>query len=306
MSDMVSAGAPPLLAIEGHVTVYFTDGELLEGEYKAQDMFNIFLIVSNEPVMIPRAQIRYIKGKSPEKIVPDTRPSKERQITTESTPTPKAAEPALDEDDGTIILVSNENHISDNEDEGTIVLPPTPIVDIPPIEDDEDEEDGTLVLDFNDLQEELTADVVDDEGTFVLPPFDIPDDPDRTDIMPALPDEAEDDSDTTIVMPLNKEQLDVAAHLTCTSGPHNGELFSLKAGITTVGRSSDNVIVLSKDKEISRHHAILVHESGKFVVQDQNSLNGTFVNDQQITTPHYLKDGDSILVGLSTLKYDEH
>ena len=314
MSDMASSGAPPLLAIEGHVTVHFTDGQLLEGEYKAQDMFNVFLVVSNEPVMIPRAQIRYIKGKSPEKIVPDTRPAKERQITSESTP--KAAAPVLDEvkdeDDGTIILVSDENHISDSQDDGTIVLPPTPIVDDTPAieeeEEEEEEEDGTLVLDFNEVHQEVTADVVDDEGTFVLPPFDNPDDPDRTDVMPHLPEEAiehEDDSDTTIVMPLNKSQPDVSAHLTCTTGPHTGEEFSLKAGITTIGRSSDNVIVLSKDKEISRHHAILVHESGKFVVQDQNSLNGTFVNDQQITSPHYLKNGDSVLVGLSTLNYAE-
>jgi pSer/pThr/pTyr-binding forkhead associated (FHA) protein len=41
------------------------------------------------------------------------------------------------------------------------------------------------------------------------------------------------------------------------------------------------------------------------VVQDQNSLNGTFVNDEQISGPRYLQNGDEVLVGLSLLKYQQ-
>ena len=44
---------------------------------------------------------------------------------------------------------------------------------------------------------------------------------------------------------------------------------------------------------------------GKFVVQDQNSLNGTFLNDQLIKGPHLLTNGDIILIGISTLKFQE-
>jgi pSer/pThr/pTyr-binding forkhead associated (FHA) protein len=98
---------------------------------------------------------------------------------------------------------------------------------------------------------------------------------------------------------------ELSATLICTSGPHTGDVVRLKSGITTIGRSSDNIITLSKDKEISRHHALIIQESGRFVVQDQNSLNGTFVNDEQVTSPRYLEDGDVILVGVSTFRYEE-
>lgn len=310
MSDKVSSGPPPLLAIEGRVTAHFIDGHTLEGEYKAQDTFNIFLIVSDEPVMIPRSQLRFIKGKDPEQIMVDSaRPLKSREITAESlikSEEPLQGEPA----DGTMIspAASDAKAPQADQEDGTVVLAPSAASE-PTNEEVEaaisEEEDGTLVLDIDDLPLEPSSEIVDDDGTFVLPPFGELDDSDQTDVMPSLPETPTEDSDTTIVMPLNKDQSEVTARLSCTSGPHAGDEFTLNTGITTVGRSSDNVIVLSKDKEISRHHAILVQESGRFVVQDQNSLNGTFVNDQQITSPHYLNEGDDILVGLSTLTYHE-
>lgn len=310
ISNRVSSAETPLLAIKGHVTVNFVDGQIIEGEFKAQDVFNIFLIVSDEPLMIPRAQIRFIKGSHVDQIEVDTPPTRDRQITSESVPTSTKATPGLTEpeEDGTIVLSPSQSQLEENLEDGTIVLPSPSVIQEPvstvaqAYEDaDDGDEDGTLVLSIEDLPQEES----DEDGTFLLPPFEADaDDPDRTDVMPSLPEEA-DDSDTTIVMPLTKKSLEVTAKLSCISGPHTGDEFTLKTGITTVGRSSDNGIVLSKDKEISRHHAIFIQESGRFVVQDQNSLNGTFVNDEQITSPHYLKTGDVVLVGVSSLKYYE-
>lgn len=74
ISNMVSSAAPPLLAIKGQVTVNFVDGQILDGEFKAQDAFNIFLVVSGEPIMIPRTQIRFIKGSHVDQIEVDTSP----------------------------------------------------------------------------------------------------------------------------------------------------------------------------------------------------------------------------------------
>ncbi|MCB0166718.1 MAG: FHA domain-containing protein [Anaerolineae bacterium] len=317
ISNMVSSAAPPLLAIKGQVTVNFVDGQVIEGEFKAQDAFNIFLIVSNEPIMIPRVQIRFIKGAHVEQLEVDEPPSRDRQITSESVSTPAkpAPVPAEIEEDGTIVLAPSqsqpEEDLEDGEEgleDGTIVLPSPSFEQAPALVDDQEyidedsgDEDGTIVLALDALPQEDS----DEDGTFLLPPFETDtDDPDQTDIMAPLP-EPEDDSDTTIVMPATKRALETTAKLACISGPHTGDEFTLKTGITTVGRSSDNGIVLSKDKEISRHHAIFIQESGRFVVQDQNSLNGTFVNDEQITSPHYLKTGDVVLVGVSSLKYYE-
>lgn len=314
ISNMVSSADPPLLAIKGQVTVNFVDGQVIEGEFKAQDAFNIFLIVSGEPLMIPRMQIRFIKGAHVDQIAVDAPPSRDRQITSESVAVPPNPTPvsAGIEEDGTVVLAPSQSQPEESLEDGTIVLPSPSFEQAQVLvndQDDEDEdeddvdEDGTLVLSLDDLSQED----IDEDGTFLLPPFDAKaDDPDQTDVMTPLPQpEPEDDSDATIVMPLTKKALDVTAKLACVSGPHTGDEFILKTGITTVGRSSDNGIVLSKDKEISRHHAIFIQESGRFVVQDQNSLNGTFVNDEQITSPHYLKNGDVVLVGVSSLKYDE-
>jgi pSer/pThr/pTyr-binding forkhead associated (FHA) protein len=59
------------------------------------------------------------------------------------------------------------------------------------------------------------------------------------------------------------------------------------------------------DKEISRRHALIKLEAGKFVIQDQNSLNGTYVNSERVDAPRILQDGDVIFVGVSDLKYEE-
>ena len=51
-----------LLALKGPVTVHFVDGRTLQGQFTTQDAWNIFLMVDDEPMMIPRSQILYIKG----------------------------------------------------------------------------------------------------------------------------------------------------------------------------------------------------------------------------------------------------
>jgi pSer/pThr/pTyr-binding forkhead associated (FHA) protein len=76
-------------------------------------------------------------------------------------------------------------------------------------------------------------------------------------------------------------------------------------GMITIGRASDNIISLFNDKEISRKHSKITYEAGNFIVEDQNSLNGTFVNNQRIEGPRYLEDGDVIFIGVSTLEYHQ-
>jgi pSer/pThr/pTyr-binding forkhead associated (FHA) protein len=57
--------------------------------------------------------------------------------------------------------------------------------------------------------------------------------------------------------------------------------------------------LLSKDKLTSRRHATVRYENGTYVLYDERSANGTFVNGQQLEemTPHPLQDGDHIGIG---------
>jgi len=47
---------------------------------------------------------------------------------------------------------------------------------------------------------------------------------------------------------------------------------------------------------VSRNHAVLIEENGTYVVEDQGSLNGTFVNRKRIDRAP-LEEGDELQVG---------
>ncbi len=67
----------------------------------------------------------------------------------------------------------------------------------------------------------------------------------------------------------------------------------------TIGRAPNSDILLSKDKLTSRRHATVRYENGNYVLRDERSANGTFVNGQQIEelVPRVLQEGDHIGIG---------
>lgn len=93
--------------------------------------------------------------------------------------------------------------------------------------------------------------------------------------------------------------------LVAISGPYSGQAFSL-IGVpeVTIGRQSDRIISLSMDNTVSRQHARVVKEGGRFVVYDMGSANGTFVNNSKIGQ-HPLSVGDIVQVGSTKLRYEE-
>jgi hypothetical protein len=84
-------------------------------------------------------------------------------------------------------------------------------------------------------------------------------------------------------------------------GGRAGESFRPAGERTRIGRSPDCDIFLD-DVTVSRNHAVLIEEGGKFFVEDQGSLNGTFVNRKRIDrTP--LAEGDELQVGKYRLTF---
>lgn len=63
----------------------------------------------------------------------------------------------------------------------------------------------------------------------------------------------------------------------------------------TIGRAPDNDIQID-NLAVSSHHARVLAEENRLVLEDLNSLNGTFVNNQKIQRVN-LKQGDQILIG---------
>jgi pSer/pThr/pTyr-binding forkhead associated (FHA) protein len=64
----------------------------------------------------------------------------------------------------------------------------------------------------------------------------------------------------------------------------------------TLGRREDNSIVLN-DQFVSGHHAKLYLRNDEFILEDLNSTNGTFVNDNKINGRVKLRVEDEIRFG---------
>src|SRR5271168_5101016 len=71
----------------------------------------------------------------------------------------------------------------------------------------------------------------------------------------------------------------------------------------TIGRAPDNDIQID-NLAVSNYHARVYVEAGSLVVEDLNSLNGSFLNDIRVERA-VLKDGDSILVGKHHILVDQ-
>lgn len=83
--------------------------------------------------------------------------------------------------------------------------------------------------------------------------------------------------------------------LRVVAGPNRGAVFPLSEGSNTVGRQTDNVIILPSAKVSKRHCALEVSNGGVTLV-DQGSSNGTFVNGKLVRN-RALHPGDKITVG---------
>jgi FHA domain len=71
-------------------------------------------------------------------------------------------------------------------------------------------------------------------------------------------------------------------------------VYPLKFGINTVGRSSENDVVIPDAFVSRRHCAILVHHSTLCELFDTASKNGTFLNGSKIAKATRLRTGDEI------------
>ena len=85
-------------------------------------------------------------------------------------------------------------------------------------------------------------------------------------------------------------------------GANKGERFLLTEEPSVIGRGSSSSIFFN-DATVSRKHAVIYRGfPGDFTIEDTGSLNGTYVNNQNITVAK-LKSGDEIQIGKYHLLY---
>jgi diguanylate cyclase (GGDEF)-like protein len=81
-----------------------------------------------------------------------------------------------------------------------------------------------------------------------------------------------------------------------------GKRFVLDGSPFKVGRGAENQIVLEGDS-VSRRHAHFEQRGAVWYAVDDNSTNGTYVNDDQIAREISLANGDRIKIGPTIFKY---
>lgn len=128
----------------------------------------------------------------------------------------------------------------------------------------------------------------------------------RPSVMAEMVDVPLDPSPEVAAEPLDRtmRQPRIAAPPTAQSGPEaggadlrgeGGERYALAKSHVRLGRALENDVVIA-DQRVSRFHAELRCERGRYFLRDLGSTNSTLVADEQIDQRE-LRDGDTISLG---------
>jgi hypothetical protein len=128
----------------------------------------------------------------------------------------------------------------------------------------------------------------------------VKDDPGSETTMSYVPEEGQDESSVS----LEELGAEGPALVVRSGGGRAGEHFVPQGERTTVGRSPDCDIFLD-DVTVSRRHAVLLQRDGGFFIEDQGSLNGTYLNRKRIESAQELENGDELQIGKYKLTFLE-
>jgi hypothetical protein len=92
------------------------------------------------------------------------------------------------------------------------------------------------------------------------------------------------------------------ATLVVREGAQAGTSFPLPPRATEIGRDETADISL-QDPEMSRRHVRISWQEGRYILEDLNSTNGTFLNDTRVTDAQRLSPGDKIRMGQHILEF---
>ena len=82
----------------------------------------------------------------------------------------------------------------------------------------------------------------------------------------------------------------------------------LTADDTSLGRARECTVQLLHDPELSRVHCTIQRQAdNSYVLLDETSTNGTYLNDERLVNAEYpLHDGDRIRIGNTVLAFHAH
>jgi hypothetical protein len=92
-----------------------------------------------------------------------------------------------------------------------------------------------------------------------------------------------------------------ATRLVITSGPKAGTEFPLTGDSITIGRSGDSSLVI-RDDYTSTHHARLMLWHDKWMIQDLDSTNGTFLDGSRLAVPTPVPLNTTVKIGATSFE----
>jgi diguanylate cyclase (GGDEF)-like protein len=106
----------------------------------------------------------------------------------------------------------------------------------------------------------------------------------------------------TVISKISEKPVDMAAALVVIYGTDLGKKHDLNRLETVIGRSSKADIQVDQES-ISRNHAALTNKGGQISIRDMGSTNGTYVNDELVTSDFQLRNGDLVKIGRTIFKF---
>ncbi len=110
--------------------------------------------------------------------------------------------------------------------------------------------------------------------------------------------------DKTMAIDLSKlagPRRGVVGWLVCMSGNQKGLDFRIVEGVNHIGAGADNDIVIT-DEYLSSRHAAIRYEDGRYEFKDNDSTNGSFLNEKRVTKDELI-DNDTIRLGRTELRF---
>ncbi len=95
------------------------------------------------------------------------------------------------------------------------------------------------------------------------------------------------------------------AWLKIERGPRAGREVMIAKDETVIGRAEGCDVGIFGDMDVDKKHARIVLKGDRYVIHDNGSTRGTYVNDRRLTSPQELVTGDLIRVGNCYLRFGE-
>jgi len=86
-------------------------------------------------------------------------------------------------------------------------------------------------------------------------------------------------------------------------GAYGGTIFEIAGAEASIGREVGNTVQLGRDNTVSRRHARLLKQGDQWVIRDEGSSNGTWVNGVRVTE-QALRPGDEIQIGATFFRWE--